>query len=236
MTGVRQATESSSTTSRAAVVATLRERGAVAVLRFGDARHTERAADWLVAAGVTVLEVTLTTPGALESIATLAARFGDDALVGAGSVLDPDAARRAIDAGARFVVSPVCDAQVMRATHALDVAMLPGAFTPTEILHAHELGADAVKVFPSEALGPAFIKGVLGPMPFLQLVPTGGVTPENAGDWLRAGAMAVGLGSALADPRLVAAGDEAAVTARARRLVESVAAARESPQARGGAA
>jgi 2-dehydro-3-deoxyphosphogluconate aldolase/(4S)-4-hydroxy-2-oxoglutarate aldolase len=212
--------------ARTAVVAGIRERGAVAVLRFAQAAHTLRAAEWLVAGGVTALEVTLTTPGALDAIATIKSRHGDAVLVGAGSVLDVGAAHAAVEAGAAFIVSPVCSPEVMRATHALGVAMMPGAFTPTEILAAHALGADVVKVFPSEVLGPTFIKGVLGPMPFLQLMPTGGVTPENAGDWLRAGAVAVGLGSALADPRLVAAGDEAQVTARARRLMETVRATR----------
>ena len=103
---------------------------------------------------------------------------------------------------------------------------MPGAFTPTEILRAHRAGADVVKVFPSEALGPAFVRGVLGPMPFLRIMPTGGVTPENVGDWVRAGVFAVGLGSALVGPKLVATADFATLTERARRLVANVAAAR----------
>ena len=211
---------------RTAVVERVRREGAVAVLRLADAEQTVRAAEWLVAGGVTALEVTLTTKGALDAIGKLVARHGDAALVGAGSVLDADAARRAVDAGARFIVSPVCLPDVVEAAASLGVAVMPGAFTPTEALRAHQMGADVVKVFPSEVLGPAFIKGVLAPMPFLKLMPTGGVTPDNVGDWLRAGAIAVGLGSALADPKLVAAGDEAAVTERARRLVANVRAAR----------
>jgi 2-dehydro-3-deoxyphosphogluconate aldolase/(4S)-4-hydroxy-2-oxoglutarate aldolase len=147
-------------------------------------------------------------------------------LVGAGSVLDSEAARDAIAAGARYLVSPVVIPALVEIGHAMDVPVLLGGFTPTEILSAHRAGADAVKVFPADALGPAFIRGVLGPMPFLRLVPTGGVTPENVGDWLRAGAVAVGLGGALVDPKLVAAGDFAALTARARRVAEAVAATR----------
>ena len=217
---------STTSSSRAATTARVREAGAVAVLRLPDARQTVRAAEWLVAGGVTALEVTLTTSGALDAIRELTQRFGDAAIVGAGSVLDVPAAERSVEAGARFIVSPVCLLEVVEAAHALGVAAMPGAFTPTEILRAHQAGADVVKVFPSEVLGPAFIKGVLAPMPFLRLMPTGGVTPENIGDWLRAGAIAVGLGSALVDPKLVAAGDEAAIVDRARRVAAAVRAAR----------
>jgi 2-dehydro-3-deoxyphosphogluconate aldolase / (4S)-4-hydroxy-2-oxoglutarate aldolase len=212
--------------ARTAVVERVRREGAVAVLRLPDAAQTVRAAEWLVAGGVTALEVTLTTRGAIDAIRELVARHGDAALVGAGSVLEPDQARRAVDAGARFIVSPVCLPEVIEAAAALGVPAMPGAFTPTEALRAHQAGASIVKVFPSEVLGPAFIKGVLAPMPFLKLMPTGGVTPDNVGQWLAAGAIAVGLGSALADPKLVAAGDEAAVVARARTLVANVRAAR----------
>ena len=212
--------------ARAATVERLRRAGAVAVLRLADADATLRAAEWLLRGGVSALEVTLTTRGAMDAIRELVARYGDDALVGAGSVFDPDAARQAVEAGARFVVSPVCLPEVIAAAASLGAAALPGAFTPTEALRAHQLGADIVKIFPSEVLGPAFIKGILAPMPFLRLMPTGGVTPDNVGDWLGAGAVAVGLGSALADPRLVAAGDEATVVERARRLVQNVRVAR----------
>ena len=214
------------TDARTAVVERVRREGAVAVLRLPDAEQTVRAAEWLIAGGVTALEVTLTTRGATDAIRELASRHGDAALVGAGSVLDADAARRSVDARARFIVSPVCLPEVVEAAASLGVAAMPGAFTPTEALRAHQMGASIVKVFPSEVLGPAFIKGVLAPMPFLRLMPTGGVTPDNVGDGLRAGAIAVGLGSALADPKLVAAGDGAAVTERARRLVANVRAAR----------
>lgn len=213
--------------ARDAIVARLRRVGAVAVLRLPDARETLRAAEWLVKGGVVALEVTLTTAGAFDAMRALATRFGDAILIGAGSVLAADDVGRAVDAGARFVVSPVCLPDVVDATRAAGAAALPGAFTPTEALRAHRSGADIVKLFPSEVLGPAFIRGVLAPMPFLPLMPTGGVTPDNAGDWLRAGAVAVGLGSALADPRLVSAGDEATIVARARRLVENVRIARE---------
>ena len=149
-----------------------------------------------------------------------------DVLIGTGSVLDADTARRAIEAGARYVVSPVFEPEVVEEAHRQGVPAMPGAFTPTEILRAHQAGADIVKVFPAEVFGPAFIKGVLAPMPFLRLMPTGGVTPENAGDWIRAGAAAVGLGSALVDPQLVAAGQFDALTQRASRVAKGIAATR----------
>ena len=148
--------------------------------------------------------------------------------MGAGTVLDAETARRAIEAGATYVVSPVFRAAVVEEAHRHGVPAMPGAYTPTEILTAHEAGADVVKVFPAETLGPAYIKGVLAAMPFLRLMPTGGVTPENVGEWLRAGARAVGLGGALVDAKLVAAGDYAAITARARAITTAVAAARAS--------
>lgn len=200
--------------------------GAVAVVRLDDAPAAVLAAEAVHVGGVHAVEVTLTTPGALGVIARLAAHDADGMLVGAGSVLTAAHARDAIGAGARYVVSPVVRTEIVAICHAAGVPVLLGAFTPTEILAAHEAGADAVKVFPSDALGPSYLRAVLGPMPLLRLVPTGGVTPDNAGDWLRAGAAAVGLGGALVDPRLVAAGDFAALTERASRVARAVAAAR----------
>jgi 2-dehydro-3-deoxyphosphogluconate aldolase/(4S)-4-hydroxy-2-oxoglutarate aldolase len=217
-------TTTTAASARHDVMRRLTELGAIAVVRLDDAGAAVRAAEAVHAGGVHAIEVTLTTPGALDVIRRLSDREG--MIVGAGSVLDTEAARHAIDAGARYLVSPVLLPQLVPVAHAARVAVMLGAFTPTEILAAHRAGADAVKVFPSDALGPAFIRGVLGPMPFLRLVPTGGVTPGNAGDWLRAGAVAVGLGGALVDAKRVAAGDFATLTERARQVVVSVAAAR----------
>ena len=180
----------------------------------------------LLEGGVRAIEVTLTTPGALELIASLTKACGDATVIGAGSVLDADTARRAIAAGARYVVSPVFDDEVLAMAHAHDVPALPGAYTPTEILHAHNAGADLVKVFPAELLGPDYIKGLLAPMPFLELMPTGGVTPQNVGQWIAAGAVAVGLGSALVNPKLVSAGDFDVIAARARIVTDGIASAR----------
>jgi len=210
--------------TRQDVMIRLTELGAIAVVRLDSAEAAVLAAEAVHAGGVHAVEVTLTTPGALDVIRHLSTVPG--MIVGAGSVLDAESARAAIHAGARYIVSPALLPDLVDTGHAAEVAVLLGGFTPTEILRAHRAGADAVKVFPSDALGPAFIRGVLGPMPFLHLIPTGGVTPDNVGDWLRAGAVAAGLGGALVDAKRVAAGDYAALTERARRVAASVAAAR----------
>jgi 2-dehydro-3-deoxyphosphogluconate aldolase/(4S)-4-hydroxy-2-oxoglutarate aldolase len=200
--------------------------GALAVVRLPDAGLVLPVAQALREGGVHAVEVTMTVPGALEAVARLAREADEGMLIGVGSVLDAETARRAVEAGARFVVSPVFDADVVAETQRQGAAALPGAFTPTEILAAHRAGADLVKVFPGEALGPAFVRGVLAPMPFLRLVPTGGVTPENVGEWIRAGAAAVGLGGALVDARLAASGDFAAIRERAKTVADGVAATR----------
>ena len=208
------------------VVRRVIELGAIAVVRLPDANGVLRAIQAIRDGGIAAIELTMTTPRALELLTEVSRTMGSDVLAGMGSVIDADGVRRAVDAGARYVVSPVFKQEIVDEAHRLGVAAMPAGFTPTEILAAHEAGADVVKITPAEVLGIAFVKGVLAPMPFLRVMPTGGVTPENVGDWLRAGAVAVGVGSALVDPKLVAAGDFATLTARARRMAQSVAEAR----------
>lgn len=217
--------------ARRAIVDRLIDAGAVAVIRLPDASRGEVLVNALLDGGVSAIEVTLTTSGALELITALTKTFGDALVIGAGSVLDAETARRSIGAGARYIVSPVLDAEVLAAAHAHDVPALPGAYSPTEILRAYHAGADLVKLFPAELLGPGFIRNVLAPMPFLELMPTGGVTPQNVGQWIDAGAVAVGLGAALVDPKLVNAGDFDAITARARTVTEGIASARANRNA-----
>jgi 2-dehydro-3-deoxyphosphogluconate aldolase/(4S)-4-hydroxy-2-oxoglutarate aldolase len=176
--------------------------------------------------GVRALEVTMTVPRAIELIADIAPTLPDDIIFGAGTVVDAETARRAIAAGARFVVSPVLRQSVIAACHELDVPAMPGCLTPTEILDAWDAGADVVKVFPATRFGPGYIKDVRAPLPHVKLMPTGGVTLDNAGEWIRAGAVAVGVGSALVDTTAIAAGDYAALTANARRIVANVQEAR----------
>ena len=141
-------------------------------------------------------------------------------------MVDAAKAKAVIDAGARFVVSPVFRREVIRACHERNVPVMPGCFSPTEILDAHDAGADIIKVFPATMLGPQFLKDVRAPLPQVKLMPTGGVTLDNAGDWIRAGAVAVGVGSALVDAKAIDAGRFELIAANARKVLASVAAAR----------
>ena len=211
---------------RAETTRTLQELGVVAVIRMKDADKLRAVVDAIAEGGVRAIEVTMTVPGAVGLIEKLAATLPSDVVLGAGTVTDAATARAVIDAGARFVVGPVFRPEVMAACHERDVAVCPGCFTPTEILDAHERGADIVKVFPATALGPQFIKDVRAPLPQVRLMPTGGVSLDNAGDWIRAGAVAVGVGSALVDSTAIDAGRLDVLTSNARRIVASVAAAR----------
>lgn len=204
----------------------LRACGAVAVVRLGRADQALRAIEAVRAGGVTAIEVTLTTPGALALVETLARQGDHTVQLGVGSVLDATAARQSIEAGAQFVVSPVLSPAVIAETRRLGGLAIAGAFTPTEIHEATAAGAAIVKVFPAEVLGMGFFRAVLAPMPHLRLMPTGGVTPQNAGDWLRAGACAVGVGSALLDPQALEAGDYRRLTENARLLCQRIAEAR----------
>jgi 2-dehydro-3-deoxyphosphogluconate aldolase / (4S)-4-hydroxy-2-oxoglutarate aldolase len=214
--------------ARADVVESLTRMGVVAVIRMRDARKLRGVVDALAEGGVRAIEVTMTVPDAVALIRELAGGLPEGFLLGAGTVLDADTARRVIDAGARFVVSPVFRPSMIDACHERGVAAAPGCFSPTEILAAHEAGADLIKIFPATALGPTFIKDVRAPLPQVKLMPTGGVSLENAGDWIRAGAVAVGVGSALLDARAIESGQLETITANARRIVASIAAARET--------
>jgi 2-dehydro-3-deoxyphosphogluconate aldolase/(4S)-4-hydroxy-2-oxoglutarate aldolase len=213
---------------RRALVEQVERLGIVAIIRMKDPGKVRAVFDAIGEGGVRVIEVTMTVPGAIELIRQLAASLPEGFVLGAGTVLDAETARRVIDAGARFVVSPVFRRDVVAACHAQDAAVMPGCFTPTEILDAWDMGADIVKVFPATALGPTFIKDVRGPLPQVKLMPTGGVTLDNAGDWIRAGAVAVGVGTALLDTAAIGGGNYAALRANAAKIVAGVRAARET--------
>lgn len=195
--------------------------GVIAVLRARDAKGLTQVARALGEGGVRALEITLTTPGAVASIAELS-RAADEMLIGAGTVLDAAAARSVMDAGARFVVSPVLEPDVIRVCKERDIPCIPGALTPTEILGAWRAGASLVKLFPAAAVGAGFVRDLLAPLPFLRIVPSGGVTLDSVGDWIRAGAAAVSVGSTL----LGAPPGE--LSARARAFVAAVTTARQS--------
>ena len=211
---------------RADVTARIEALGVVAVIRLKDPARLRAVVDAMTEGGVRALEVTMTVPRAVELIRELAPALPDGFLLGAGTVTDAATARAVIDAGASFVVGPVFRPDVIAACHERDVPVMPGCFTPTEILAAHECGADIVKLFPATALGPQFIRDVRAPLPQVKLMPTGGVSLDNAGEWIRAGAVAVGIGSALLDAKAIENGQFDVITANARRVVEGVATAR----------
>ena len=194
----------------------------VAVVRLSDYSRAVEVAQALIAGGVSVLEFTLTGHGAFEAVKATRTALGDAACVGVGTVLESRDAEAAIDAGAQFAVTPALRREVIAACVKRSTLILCGGFTPTELLEAHEAGAEMVKVFPAQMGGPNYIKDVLAPMPFLKLVPTGGVSPETARDYLAAGAVAVGIGGNLVSEKLVAAGAFEEITARARACMAAI--------------
>jgi 2-dehydro-3-deoxyphosphogluconate aldolase/(4S)-4-hydroxy-2-oxoglutarate aldolase len=196
--------------------------GIVAVVRFSAPGPLVDVVEALAAGGVTVAEVTFTVPGALDVIRAARQKLGDRVLLGAGTVLDPETARAAFLAGAEFIVSPAVNTEVIKVCRRYDKLVMPGAFTPTEVLTAWEAGADIVKVFPADVVGPAFFKALRGPLPQVKLMPTGGVDLTTAADFLKAGAVCLGVGGQLVDPAAVAAGDFARITDTARKYVEVV--------------
>ena len=185
---------------KAEVLATLRTIGLVPVLRADSVAQALTLADAIAAGGVTVLEITMTVPGAIEVIRKLATTR-PDILIGAGTVLDPETARMCILEGAQFVVSPALNLETIAMCHRYSIAVLPGALTPTEIVTAWQAGADVVKVFPASALGGAkYLKSIKAPLPQVELIPTGGVSLATATEFLEAGAFALGVGADLVDP------------------------------------
>jgi len=217
--------------SRAEVVSAIERVGVVAVIRLTDATVGRDVARALAEGGVTALEVTMTVPRAIDLIDELAHTLPASCIVGAGTVVDRTTAEAVMDAGAQFVVGPVLRPEVITTCRAREVAVMPGCFTPTEILTAWDAGADIVKVFPATSLGPAFFKDIRGPLPQLKLMPTGGVTKANAGDWIRAGAVAIGVGTALVDAAAVKERRFDAIATNAREFVSAVAAARPADSA-----
>lgn len=207
---------------------TILESGLVAVIRSDRPQGLMETAKALADGGVKALEVTLNTPGALDAISSLASVAKRNFVVGAGSVLDGESARVAILAGAEFLLAPNLN------THAIEVAkrygkvICPGAFSPTEIVHAQQAGADIVKIFPVSSVGPKYIKDILGPLSQVRVMPVGGVNLKNIADYLRAGACAVGVGSSLVNSKLIAQGDWPGITELARQHVRAIESARSS--------
>jgi len=193
-----------------------RER-ASAILRCSDQERAAQAMEAAVRGGFTVIEFTLSIPGAFDLVREFSQREG--LVVGTGTVMDEHQARQSVAAGARFLVSPVVDETVISVAEELEVACMPGCHTPTEMVRAHRAGADLLKLFPAPAGGPAWVRSVLGPLPQLKIVPTNGVDEHNAGEWIAAGAFAVGFVATLFDAADIAAGDWDAIEMRARRCL-----------------
>jgi 2-dehydro-3-deoxyphosphogluconate aldolase / (4S)-4-hydroxy-2-oxoglutarate aldolase len=205
------------------VMSRIRDVGVVPVIRAESADEASRVIDAIRAGGVSVLEITMTVPGAVALIAEVARRVGDDAVVGAGTVLDAETARAVILAGARFVVSPALDVATIACCRRYGVPVAPGALTPTEVVAAWQAGADIVKVFPANAVGGAsYIKALKAPLPQIELCPTGGVSLETAADFIKAGASVLGVGNDLVDLKALRAGQVQTITDKAKRFVEIV--------------
>jgi 2-dehydro-3-deoxyphosphogluconate aldolase/(4S)-4-hydroxy-2-oxoglutarate aldolase len=198
--------------------------GVIAVLRGVERDDVAQVAEALIEGGVTTLEVTADTPGAMEMIEDLATTYGDreDVLIGAGTVLDAETARAALLAGAEFVVSPSFHEDVVETCNRYGAVVAPGVATPTEAIEAYQTGADLVKLFPASDLGPSYLGSIKGPLGQIPIVPTGGVGPDNAGEFIEAGACAVGAGGSLIDDEAIAAGDYDVLTDNAEALVAAV--------------
>ena len=211
---------------RQAVLNDLLSTGVIAVIRADSGQQLVNVCRALARGGVRACEITMTTPGALDAIAAASKELGEEALIGAGSVLDAATARAAILAGARFIFSPTLSVDLIEMAHRYDCVAVPGALTPTEILTAWSAGADVVKVFPANHFGPQYLRDIHGPMPQIKLTPTGGVDLNTAADWIKAGAVAIGVGSSLVKRDLLASGNWDELTALATRYVNLVAQAR----------
>lgn len=208
-------------------LAKILEEGVVPVIRVSSAQEAWEVSKAIKEGGVSVLEVTMTVPGAMDVIKEVSQKFGKEVLLGAGTVLDPETARAALINGAQFLVSPSLNLEVIKVSNRYSAVVIPGALTPTEILTAWEAGADLVKVFPiAQVGGAAYIKALQGPLPHIPLVPTGGVNLQNAGEFIRAGAAAIAVGGELVDKKAVAEKKYSVIVENARRFLEEVKKAR----------
>jgi 2-dehydro-3-deoxyphosphogluconate aldolase / (4S)-4-hydroxy-2-oxoglutarate aldolase len=213
--------------NKSEVLNKIREIGVVPVVRASSADEALRVVDAIREGGVPVLEITMTVPGAVQVIEEIVKRHGNDVLVGAGTVLDPETARACILAGAQFVVSPALNLDTIEMCRRYSIGIMPGALTPTEVITAWQAGADVVKVFPCGAMGGAsYLKSLKAPFPQVELIPTGGVSLKTAADFIAAGAMALGVGADLVDTKAIKEGNPSKVTEAARQYVEIVRQAR----------
>jgi len=203
--------------------------GIVAVVRSSSSEQLVEVARALADGGVTTIEITMTVPGVLDVLRDVRTALGDEILLGAGTVLDVESARAALLAGAEYIVAPTVDLEVIRLCRRYDKMVMPGAFTPTEILAAWQAGADVVKVFPADVGGPAYLKAIHGPMPQIRLMPTGGVDLNTAADFLRAGACCLGVGGSLVEKKALEEGNIGRIRSLAEQFVKIVKDVRDKP-------
>ena len=208
------------------IISRLLNPGIIAVVRTSSTEQVLPVCEALVAGGVIALEITFTVPNALEAIQLASARFGPDALIGAGTVLNAEMTRQAVYAGAKFIVSPITRAEIVTAAHEASVPAMLGAYTPTEAQTAHEAGADFIKLFPADKLGPSYVKALRAPLPHLKIVPTGGVDLNTAAEFLKAGCAALGVGGSLLTAEILKTANWTELTRLARAYVDIARAAR----------
>ena len=214
--------------TKAEIISRLLDPGIIAVVRAQKPEQVIPLSEALLAGGVHAIEITMTTPNAIATIENARAKLGARALIGVGTVLDAATCRAALQAGAEFVVTPICRTEFIAIAHAADRPIMIGAYTPTEAQIAHEAGADFIKIFPADGLGPGYMKALRAPLPHLKLVPTGGVDVGNAADFLRAGCAALGVGSSLVSAKILQAADWAALTRLAREFVAAARSVRKA--------
>jgi 2-dehydro-3-deoxyphosphogluconate aldolase/(4S)-4-hydroxy-2-oxoglutarate aldolase len=197
--------------------------GVLPVIRAQSPDEAKAAVEAIIAGGITTIEVTMTVPDAVALIAELSAKYGDSILIGAGTVMDPETSRECINAGAEFIISPTLNFDTILYCNDVETVVMPGALTPTEVVNAWDAGADFVKVFPAGAMGGAsYLKSLKAPLPHIKLIPTGGVSQETAGEFIKAGASAVGVGADLVDLQAVREGRKESITQNARNYLEIV--------------
>ena len=214
--------------TRTETLSIIEQTGIVGILRAESPDQLVDVCRALREGGVIASEITMTTPKALSVIETASEVLGKDCVIGVGSVLDPETARTAILAGAQYIVCPTFNPAVVEMAHRYDKPVMPGALTPTEIINAWSAGSDLIKVFPADYFGPKYIKDIHGPMPQVKMIPTGGINLDNAGDWIRKGATALGVGTSLVNKQVLADRNWSAITQAAKGFIDAVRTARQS--------
>jgi 2-dehydro-3-deoxyphosphogluconate aldolase/(4S)-4-hydroxy-2-oxoglutarate aldolase len=212
--------------AKSEIISRLLSPGIIAVVRAQKAEQVLPLSEALLAGGVIAVEITMTTPNAIEAIREARRKLGDRALIGVGTVLDAGTCGAAVAAGAEFVVTPICRTELVSIAHAAERPVMLGAYTPTEAQLAHEAGADFIKIFPADGLGPGYIKALRAPLPHLRLVPTGGIDVHNVADFLKAGCAAVGVGSSLVSAEILQKANWAELTNHAAEFVAAASKAR----------